>query len=131
MVRRFTTQNSGAVFKSIDKESPAHVLICYINPMPSRPRPTTASFCTHFSLLLVAFFLFLRPIPLASQTPRRPASLPRTVIIDTDAGSDDLMAIAFLLSRPDIRVEAITVVNGEAHVQPGARNVSRLLELAG
>ena len=41
------------------------------------------------------------------------------------------MAIAFLLSRPDIRVEAITVVNGEAHVQAGGRNVSRLLELAG
>ena len=33
----------------------------------------------------------------------RRAALPRTVIIDTDAGSDDLMAIAFLLSRPDIR----------------------------
>jgi inosine-uridine nucleoside N-ribohydrolase len=57
--------------------------------------------------------------------------MPRTVIIDTDAGSDDLMAIAFLLSRPDIRVEAITVVNGEAHVHVGATNVLRLLELAG
>jgi pyrimidine-specific ribonucleoside hydrolase len=57
--------------------------------------------------------------------------MPRTVIIDTDAGSDDLMAIAFLLSRPDIHVEAITVVNGEAHAHPGGRNVLRLLELAG
>ena len=53
------------------------------------------------------------------------------VIIDTDAGSDDLMAIAFLLSRPEIRVEAITVVNGESHVQAGGRNILRLLELAG
>jgi pyrimidine-specific ribonucleoside hydrolase len=53
------------------------------------------------------------------------------VIIDTDAGSDDLMAIAFLLSRPDIRVEAITVVNGMAHVPEGAKNVLRLLELSG
>ncbi len=52
------------------------------------------------------------------------------MIIDTDAGSDDLMAIAFLLGRPDVRVEAITVVNGLAHVRPGARNIARLLELA-
>jgi inosine-uridine nucleoside N-ribohydrolase len=41
------------------------------------------------------------------------------------------MAIAFLLSRPDIRVEAITIVNGVAHVQAGGRNVLRLLALAG
>ncbi|MBZ5662045.1 MAG: nucleoside hydrolase [Acidobacteriia bacterium] len=55
----------------------------------------------------------------------------RTVIIDTDAGSDDLMAIAFLLSRPDFHVEAITIANGMAHVPAGGRNVLRLLELAG
>src|SRR5713226_8649999 len=53
------------------------------------------------------------------------------VIIDTDAGSDDLMAIAFLLTRRDARIEAITIVNGLAHVRPGAGNVLRLLELAG
>jgi inosine-uridine nucleoside N-ribohydrolase len=55
----------------------------------------------------------------------------RSIIIDTDAGSDDLMAIAFLFSRPDIRVEAVTIVNGEGHVQASGRNVLRLLELAG
>ncbi len=55
----------------------------------------------------------------------------RAVIIDTDAGPDDLMAIAFLLSRPDIRVEAITIVNGTAHVPAGGKNVLRLLALAG
>jgi pyrimidine-specific ribonucleoside hydrolase len=53
------------------------------------------------------------------------------IIIDTDAGSDDLLAIAFLLSRPDARIEAITVVNGLAHVDAGARNVARLLKLSG
>jgi pyrimidine-specific ribonucleoside hydrolase len=53
------------------------------------------------------------------------------VIVDTDAGSDDLMAIAFLLSRPDVKIEAITVVEGLAHVERGAVNVLRLLELAG
>ncbi|HTA72416.1 MAG TPA: hypothetical protein VK776_29255, partial [Bryobacteraceae bacterium] len=34
------------------------------------------------------------------------------ILIDTDAGTDDLMAIAFLASQPSVRIEAITVVNG-------------------
>lgn len=82
-------------------------------------------------VFLAATVLFLHAGPLDSQTPPRGPSLPRIVIIDTDAGSDDLMAIAFLLSRPDIRVEAITIVNGMAHVPEGAKNILRLLELAG
>lgn len=55
---------------------------------------------------------------------------PVRVIVDTDVGSDDLMAIAFLLARPEVRIEAITVVNGLAHVRPGANNLLKLLELA-
>lgn len=53
------------------------------------------------------------------------------VIIDTDCGSDDLMAIAFLLGRKDLRIEAIAVDNGLAHVRAGASNILRLLELGG
>jgi pyrimidine-specific ribonucleoside hydrolase len=54
-----------------------------------------------------------------------------TVVIDTDAGSDDVMAVALLLSHPDVTIDAITVVNGLAHVDAGARNMGRLLDLAG
>ncbi len=54
-----------------------------------------------------------------------------SVIIDTDVGNDDLLAIAFLLSRKDVTVEAITIVDGLAHVPVGAANVLRLLEAAG
>jgi len=53
------------------------------------------------------------------------------VIVDTDCGGDDLMAIAFLLARRDVRIEAVTIANGVAHVRPGADNVLRLLEIAG
>ena len=60
-----------------------------------------------------------------------PVALAQPVLIDTDAGSDDFMAIAFLLSHPSVRIEAITVANGMAHVEPGARNLARLLDLAG
>jgi inosine-uridine nucleoside N-ribohydrolase len=53
------------------------------------------------------------------------------VIIDTDCGHDDLTAIAFLLARRDVRIEAVTIANGLAHVRAGAANVLRLLELGG
>ncbi len=53
------------------------------------------------------------------------------LIIDTDAGTDDLMAIAYLLGEPEVGLEAITVVHGLAHVRQGARNLRRLLLVAG
>src|SRR5215471_12587319 len=52
------------------------------------------------------------------------------IIIDTDAGTDDFMAIAYLLSLKGLRIEAITVVHGLAHVKEGARNLRRLLRVA-
>ncbi len=56
---------------------------------------------------------------------------PAHVIVDTDAGADDLMAIAFLLASPGVRIDAITVVNGVAHVKAGVQNILGLLVLAG
>src|SRR2546426_6256768 len=68
--------------------------------------------------------LFLYVCTLSAQS-----SLP--IIVDTDAGADDMMALAYLLSSRDARIEAITVVHGVAHVSEGARNIRRLLNLAG
>jgi inosine-uridine nucleoside N-ribohydrolase len=97
-----------------------------LRAQPARA-PLFASLCA-ISLVLLAF---VRPARIAAQAPVHPAPLRRAVIVDTDAGVDDLIAIAFLLSRADIHVEAITVENGIAHVPAGGRNVLRLLALAG
>jgi len=59
------------------------------------------------------------------------AQSPRAVIVDTDAGPDDLMAVAYLLGRPDVRIEAITISFGLAHQRAGAEHMLRLLALAG
>ncbi|HEY3836463.1 MAG TPA: nucleoside hydrolase [Bryobacteraceae bacterium] len=53
------------------------------------------------------------------------------VVIDTDMGSDDEMAIALLLAHPEIPVEAIIAVNGLAHVPAGAANARRLVKASG
>src|SRR5579864_8967693 len=99
--------------------------------MASRAQPACAPLSTALSGLLLAILAFLCPAQFAAQTPPRPSPLRRAVIVDTDSGADDLIAIAFLLSRPDIHVEAITIANGMAHVPEGGRNVLRLLALAG
>ena len=79
--------------------------------------------------LPAASLLAQRPVmPQPPPSSQRPT---RTVIVDTDAGPDDLMAIAFLLCRRDVHIEAVTVTVGLAHPVPGAANLLRLLELAG
>ena len=53
----------------------------------------------------------------------------RALLIDTDVAPDDLVAIAFLLASPSVRIEAITVSGtGEAHCGPGVNTILRLLE---
>lgn len=98
--------------------------------MLPRAQHACAPLSTGLPEFLLAIFVFFSPARLAAQAPR-PSPLRRAVIIDSDAGPGDLMAIAFLLSRPDIHVEAITIANGMAHVPAGGRNVLRLLALAG
>lgn len=51
-------------------------------------------------------------------------------IIDTDAGVDDVIAILYMLQRPDIHIKAITIAStGGAHCLPAKRNILGLLKL--
>ena len=61
----------------------------------------------------------------------QPGANLRPIIIDTDAGSDDFLAISFLLSHASVRIDGITVANGLAHVDAGQRNLARLVALSG
>jgi pyrimidine-specific ribonucleoside hydrolase len=54
------------------------------------------------------------------------------LIIDTDMAADDWLAILFLLMRPDLDIQAITVTGaGEAHCGPGTRHALDLAAQAG
>lgn len=60
------------------------------------------------------------------------ARSPTPVIVDTDMGSDDVMALAYLLKQPGLAIRAITVEGtGLAHGPAGARNVLRLIRALG
>jgi len=53
------------------------------------------------------------------------------VILDTDPGIDDALALFLALASPEMRLEAVTTVSGNVHVDLTTRNALALLELAG
>ena len=57
--------------------------------------------------------------------------MPRRFLIDTDAGSDDAVAILMALRHPDISVAAITVVAGNVPLSQGVANSLYFTELCG
>ena len=55
----------------------------------------------------------------------------RKILIDTDPGIDDAMAIFYALESPELEVVGLTSVFGNAHTEVTTRNALKLLEIAG
>ena len=74
---------------------------------------------------LISFFV------LASMTSAFAQVAQRRVIIDTDPGTDDAMAIILALNSPEFKVEALTVVPGNVDTHQGLENALKIVSLAG
>lgn len=57
--------------------------------------------------------------------------MPKKIIIDTDPGIDDAMAILFALQSPELEVVALTSIFGNVWTHQATENAMRLLEFAG
>ena len=57
--------------------------------------------------------------------------MPRKIIIDTDPGVDDSMAIFLALCSPELEVIGLTSIFGNVHTALATTNALRLLEIAG
>ena len=55
----------------------------------------------------------------------------RRLLIDTDTGSDDAVALVMALKHPGVTVEAVTVVAGNVPLEQGVQNALYTLELCG
>src|ERR1700733_15258925 len=77
-----------------------------------------------FELAAFFFALFAISTSAAQTTPQR-------VIIDTDPGTDDAMAIILALNSPELKVEALTVVPGNVEAWQGLENALKIVSLAG
>ena len=53
----------------------------------------------------------------------------RRVIIDTDPGIDDALALILAFRSPELKVEAITTVNGNVPLEDATRNALQILEV--
>ncbi len=76
------------------------------------------------SVLISLFVLTLVTNAFAQAAPKR-------VIIDTDPGTDDAMAIILALNSPELKVEALTVVPGNVDGRQGLENALKIVSLAG
>jgi purine nucleosidase len=77
-----------------------------------------------FTAIFFLSSLLLSTNPASAQNPAR------RVIIDTDPGTDDAMAILLALNSPEFKVEALTVVPGNVTADLGLENALKLVSLA-
>ncbi len=92
------------------------VLITAVHAFRVHPR--------HFISAIVFTFIVVMGlgIPASSTT--------KKVIIDTDPGTDDAMALMLALNSPELDVRAITVVPGNVTAKQGLENALRMVSLA-
>ena len=55
----------------------------------------------------------------------------KRIIIDTDPGIDDALAILLALASPELQVEGLTIVSGNSTLDQGVKNALSILELGG
>jgi inosine-uridine nucleoside N-ribohydrolase len=79
------------------------------------------------TLTFVPSVLLFAALPLLSFA----QASPRRVIIDTDPGTDDAMAIILALNSPEFKVEALTIVPGNVDGRQGLENALKIVSLAG
>jgi inosine-uridine nucleoside N-ribohydrolase len=80
---------------------------------------------------LRALFLLFSFCVLVLVTNAFAQSAPKRVLIDTDPGTDDAMAILLALNSPELKVEALTVVPGNVDGRQGLENALKIVSLAG
>ena len=78
--------------------------------------------CYAFCVATVAGFLLLAALA-GNAEPRK------KIIIDTDPGVDDALAILLALNSPELDVQALTVVPGNVRLRQGVENALKLVSL--
>jgi purine nucleosidase len=69
-------------------------------------------------------------IALTAENPGMTDTAPRTIVIDTDPGQDDAVAILLALASPKLNVAGITTVAGNVPLSHTTANAIRILDLA-
>ena len=57
--------------------------------------------------------------------------MPKRILLDTDPGIDDALAILLALASPELSLEGLSAVHGNCSLEQAATNALAVLELAG
>jgi purine nucleosidase len=74
--------------------------------------------------------LFFSALSVRASSSSAPTAAVKKVIIDTDPGTDDSVAIMLALNSPELDVRALTVVPGNVVATQGLENALRMVSLA-
>src|SRR5216683_6130493 len=69
-------------------------------------------------------------VPPSEQSERQGSHAPFRVIIDTDPGVDDALALLLAMRSPELKIEAITTVAGNVPLELTLPNALRMVEIA-
>lgn len=103
---------------------------CFYSSPSLRTPPNLDSSLRIFGAVLFAFLIFSFAPAAQAKSVVTPAA-PKKVIIDTDPGTDDAIAIMLALTSPELDVRALTVVPGNVEAKQGLENALKLASLAG
>lgn len=96
----------------------------------SSPVAKTATACCRVVTAIAIPLLLLPPVPAAEEPAGETSAAPKPIIIDTDPGTDDAMAILLALASPELDVRALTVVPGNVVAEQALANALGLVALA-
>ena len=102
--------------------------------MDSDHRPssmTRRQFVTSSASVLALGSFTARVADAPSHQPQRAGRGPFRVIIDTDPGVDDALALLLAMRSPELKIEAITAVAGNVPLDLTLPNALRMVEIAG
>ncbi len=92
---------------------------------------TRRQFVTSSATVLAASGLTTSTVPLMFGSDSALARGPFRVIIDTDPGVDDALALLLAMRSPELKIEGITPVAGNVPLELTLPNALRLVEIAG
>src|SRR5262249_6815960 len=96
---------------------------------PSRPDPADRRIPSTAAAVATPTFSPARAVPRTARVGTVAKPLP--LIIDSDPGLDDALAIGVAVARPEINLLAVTTVGGNADVRHCTTNALRLLNVYG
>jgi inosine-uridine nucleoside N-ribohydrolase len=122
-LRRYLGNSAAAIVRQFDLDTPKSRSIGYFAVFALMNTPHSAGLWGPGKIASILVLIWLAALAL-------PASAAKKIILDTDPGTDDALALMLALNSPELDVRGITVVPGNVTLAMGVENALRMVSLA-